>query len=368
MNDSHILKFDYLGELVVERTLLFYDYPKIFVCRDKVNGLHFFYESYSDAQMISWISLAITTNRYFDILENRISLREILLTPEKGLYYKFTEYSDGVTKTEVLDKLEYFDLPRGDTFIGLEINDDAIYDDYMRELVSDSINQQKSIVEIHTYKYSDGKMPLSQMNDINNVMESRLKQYQHDYKAFTGTKRGSCILYYEITKKFNELINNDLSTPINHVKEIFDINASLDNVIKNDSDLTRMKNFYKSLKEFSTISGLDIRFSTPKPEEYISKKISIDELDIFHKRVENFVVQVKETDTIKTDLVGIDVSKKRMWIKYKENYLSISYEKINPNIPVFKIPSTYEFKFEYEITNIDSKPKNAQLLSIRELV
>lgn len=109
----------------IEKVLVYYDLPQVFVGRDVVGGMYLcLYES-SQEEFDVYLGIRISQYRLFELMAGKIDLRSIYTQPEMQVYYTiqgFDEFEIVVSKSVVEDR----ELPAADYFIHYDLDPDDI--------------------------------------------------------------------------------------------------------------------------------------------------------------------------------------------------------------------------------------------------
>lgn len=110
--------------ITIDRVLVYYDLPQVFVGRDVVGGMYLCLLEKSREEYDDYLGIRISRNRLFELMAGKIDLRSAYTLPEIQKYYViqgFDEYEVVETRSNVEDR----ELPAADYFIhyNLDSND-----------------------------------------------------------------------------------------------------------------------------------------------------------------------------------------------------------------------------------------------------
>jgi hypothetical protein len=105
-----------LGRLELRRTLEYYDFPRIFTCRNSTHQTFLALSTYDDEERCEWLYLPLSTLRLNALLRGDIPLRAAFLSPEGGYVFFVTTYPNAEPKVayHLPEQLSAEDLPSDD--------------------------------------------------------------------------------------------------------------------------------------------------------------------------------------------------------------------------------------------------------------
>ena len=86
-----------LGKLELQRVVEYYDFPRIFTCKNSTGQIYFAISTYDDAEEFHWIYLPISSLRLSAIFAGAMSLRQSVLEPEGGFLFFVKTFTNGRT-------------------------------------------------------------------------------------------------------------------------------------------------------------------------------------------------------------------------------------------------------------------------------
>ena len=116
-----------LGHLEIVDVYQYYDFPRIFLCKNRTNVQFLVLSTYDDFDEFEWLYLPVSNDRIISILSQRITLRHAFSSPEDEFLYTVSSNFDGkstvysVLAEEVPDE----DLPKDNVYLecdGLEVS------------------------------------------------------------------------------------------------------------------------------------------------------------------------------------------------------------------------------------------------------
>jgi hypothetical protein len=87
-----------LGKLELQRVVEYYDFPRIFTCKNSTGQIYFAISTYDDAEEFHWIYLPISSLRLSAIFAGATSLRQSVLEPEGGFLFFVRTFTNGRTE------------------------------------------------------------------------------------------------------------------------------------------------------------------------------------------------------------------------------------------------------------------------------
>lgn len=111
-----------LGKLELQRVIEYYDFPRIFTCKNSTGQLYFAISTYDDSDEFHWIYLPISSLRLSAIFGGATSLRQALLEPEGGFLFFVKTFTIGSTEFSYTlpEQLSNDDLPDEDYLIDIK--------------------------------------------------------------------------------------------------------------------------------------------------------------------------------------------------------------------------------------------------------
>lgn len=115
---STIPKIPVLGNIVIDEVFEYYDFPRVFTCKNSTGNSYFALSIYDDDDRFEWLYLSISSFRKKAILENKISLHYAITNPEDNFLIKIKSFSDKSKLPEfeyiLPEQLSEDDLPSTD--------------------------------------------------------------------------------------------------------------------------------------------------------------------------------------------------------------------------------------------------------------
>ena len=109
----------------IDRVLVYYDLPQVFVGRDVVGGLYLCIYEGSQEEYDEYLGIRISQYKLFELMAGKIDLRSIYTQPELHTYYTilgFNEFKVVESKSAVEER----ELPAADYFIHYNLDPDDI--------------------------------------------------------------------------------------------------------------------------------------------------------------------------------------------------------------------------------------------------
>lgn len=111
--------------LSIDRILVYYDLPQVFVGRDAVGGLYLCLLEESQDEFDEYLGISISKYRLFELLAGKIDLRRVFSQPEIPIYYVIRgcdEYTVVESRNTILES----DLPEDGFFIHHDLDPNEI--------------------------------------------------------------------------------------------------------------------------------------------------------------------------------------------------------------------------------------------------
>jgi hypothetical protein len=86
-----------LGKLELQRVIEYYDFPRIFTCKNSTGQIYLAISIYDDVEEFHWIFLPISSLRLSAIFAGAMSLRQSVLEPEGGFLFFVKTFANGRT-------------------------------------------------------------------------------------------------------------------------------------------------------------------------------------------------------------------------------------------------------------------------------
>lgn len=113
-NNKFFIFEEFGGQLYMVRVLMYYDYPRFFVCQNEKDELYLFNETQDEKDFISWGVIKIDYENLIKFYKNELSFRDLYLI-YKDAYWEvnclfFEDGSKGtsIRKTEPTELLEFY--------------------------------------------------------------------------------------------------------------------------------------------------------------------------------------------------------------------------------------------------------------------
>lgn len=122
-----------LGKLELQRVVEYYDFPRIFTCKNSTGQIYFAISTYDDAEEFHWIYLPISSLRLSAIFAGATSLRQSVLEPEGGFLFFVKTFANGRTDFS-------YALPE-------QISDEDLPDDSYLISIQDEPNSRSATID-----------------------------------------------------------------------------------------------------------------------------------------------------------------------------------------------------------------------------
>lgn len=119
--------------ITIDKVLIYYDLPQVFVGRDVVGGLFLCLLEESQEEYDEYLGIRISQYRLFEILAGKVDLRSIYTQPEIQQYYVIRGFNE-FEVIELKSIVEEKDLPAPDFFIHYDLDPNEIINKEVSEL------------------------------------------------------------------------------------------------------------------------------------------------------------------------------------------------------------------------------------------
>lgn len=99
------------GQLYIVKILVYYDYPRIFVCQNENDGLYLFNETRDEDDLECWGVIKISHEDLTKFYNSELSFRDLYIIYGDNYWDVTNHYSDdtiSVEKTKPTDLLEFY--------------------------------------------------------------------------------------------------------------------------------------------------------------------------------------------------------------------------------------------------------------------
>lgn len=120
MGDDVFISIEDIGELYLSAVLVYFEYPRVFVCIDTYDNKYIFYEMASDDENKDiWLVSQVKESEYYDIINGRSSIQSVYEEGESSNIFSVTKiYGEEDQIIISYDNVESLriSLPKNDVF------------------------------------------------------------------------------------------------------------------------------------------------------------------------------------------------------------------------------------------------------------
>lgn len=111
-----------LGKLEIHHVLEYYDFPRLFSCRNSTGQLYIALSTFDDETECHWLYVPVSSGRLNTLFTGEIPLREAFLKPEGGYLWVVETYTDRHANVNYVlpEQIEEDDLPAPTYFVTTE--------------------------------------------------------------------------------------------------------------------------------------------------------------------------------------------------------------------------------------------------------
>ncbi|MHB1236600.1 MAG: DUF6575 domain-containing protein [Gallionella sp.] len=312
-----------IKDLLPWEVLDYYDGPKFYSCKDKVEQIYLVYWLYDDSDSQHWLYLRISTPRYLALKNSQISIANILSEPEEGfLYFVSSKAKDFfvqvVEQSQILqdwlpDQSDFLEIPS--SALPLKTTTALVQARATRRQVFDlALGKVSNQYEIGCGKL--GKILEAVQNAVNALAcasNREIKRIPEEIKfqnemLFTTVFDGS--IGIRLQSKSGELINNSEGVQaarlLAELLRDTDVPECIPERLKSFNVLARSR--FKHLLHVLVDSGVSLSTDWGSPfGEEVSSRISFDKIKRTLQKLEETDDAITEIRTYLGKLVGVDV-------------------------------------------------------------
>ena len=329
-----------IGNLFVIDVLLYYIYPRIFVCDDEYNCRYLFFEITEDLNLDKWLVTKLKVNEYFDILDGKIFAQSLF--QDRNCYMISKDYNNnGFVNIKVAEKNDILLLPK-EKFFYKEMN----VNDVSEETLLAARKNNSSVCDFRFFRGTTRhSISCDEMKDLCRDMPSLFNSINKNTSQIrVSTLVGSCIVRFDFCDQIN-LFNESSSSY--SLQKFYNI-VKTDNLVKEIEDVSDKKEFINSysrlLKTISKIDG-DVEIISASLNSKCVDKIILNNNQIKLKinDLANIYNIKKEEINIIGVLIAWDIKTKKFKINCNEEFIT---GKISDSINIESVkfvPHIYNF-------------------------
>lgn len=373
MSDKDIfMKVAEFGELYIYDVLLFYIYPRVFVCQDQYECKYLFYEMDSEDDDIDiWLVSKITKKEYYNLIDRDLFIQKVYNRKNKFDIFSISKYYNENDKIE----LKY---DGKDWISHLPVN--PVYSE--KELIDETI-EVETLNVARTTGCTTFDVRLFPGSDRHSIPHNILSNLCNSLTALTGsifnekrsqplrisTAPGSCIVRFSFPDQINLFNESNASKEMGVLNKIFtcdDLTECLDSVSNKNQFIKSYSAFFDSIRK----THGDVQFSTASPSSNTVCKINLSKEKVQRNyRDGNSLCKV---ETIENHLRGTLIALDTKTNKFK---FSSTDEKeisgiINPSLlkgESFEVPAYYDATIKINRYLYKDGEKNREIFTLVNL-
>jgi hypothetical protein len=328
-----------LGELEITEVFHFYDFPRLFSCKNRSGLTYIVLSTFDDGEKLDWLYLPVSVDRLASIVDRAFDLRAAFLNPEDGYLFTVTTDLHGNTSIDHLfpEQIPRSDLPEAGTCINqrepspigfgavdaAEAARASRRETYNLRLDPPGTNLPEFGIgefgEVLTSlqdlanaigQYCDGEPTLKGPIAAGILNATKLKATQ----IFEGSF-GVQIKASEVSDLFENSLTSDVLQELSQLLEIADDEDRVSNklhVLKGRV-ASKYRKFLKALSRAD--SPLTINWGSPNDERGASIELSKDQIRNIYILVNKIDTDMSEAVEFRAELLGLDVKTKRFRVK-----------------------------------------------------
>ncbi len=276
--------------LTVDKVLIYYDLPQLFIAKDQVDSRYICLLVESDSEYVQYISIPVSKEKLNRLILGQLDLRTAFEASENGVWYFVTsdENEDFVTKAVNFNVVDEKYLPDPGFYFPLVEEDDAV-------IIKEATEKNNAIVHLSFIDvYNSNSMDIELLGDMMKLFQNLVKysykkaisavkhrpdldaDKNYQLRAFS-TSEGSFNIHLE------SLANSDLFGYSNvefALMRIDDIIGDLDNEAELIEKIKLIRGHaigaYKNILEKIVKSNINVNYKWVSPSDYTvhNKKIS----------------------------------------------------------------------------------------------
>ena len=297
-----IMQLEKLGSFHLERVLVKYDYPILFVCQNEKGKLMLFLEMDNTPEYEKWVAVNTYEKIINRLCRKDLSIQNSFINTDISKYYIVSHlFSDDSFRYETISKMPEGVLEPGDDFVEVENN----FEHILKSASAVAERSNSSVLDIHlnpyTHRHSISASLLSFITSkINTAFNYSTNRKNGD--LMVEFQPGSFVLRFYCNSKSESIIPSETSD--NAFKTIGNL-LSADDVENMSSDLIQTPKIINPTKELinrlsKEKEDFDIFITSENKSEPIVKKVNIEKLSDVNKKLKEYEIK----DPVQKDIIG----------------------------------------------------------------
>lgn len=353
-NHEIFMSLEEIGNVYIYDILIFYIYPRVFVCQDEYEGKYLFNEITEDLNHDKWLVLKIKKSDYYKLIDGKISIQNIFKSYKNSVLLVSKEYFDDkedVITCRKCNEQEFELLGNDETYINKEI------DDISSETLKNARDNNSVVFDIRFYQGSDRHTitcgVMQELCESIKQLFNNIKGIKKEDELRVSTAPGSCIVRFTFPEQINlfgECNAIDELKIMNEVMRSNDFLESVSQITQKKEFITNYTKFLKAMKK----SESNVQFISAFPTSDIPINLQFSKKEIFQQYEK--VSRVFETTTDNVDYIAKIVA----WDVKQKKFKAITNEQnfsgdIDSSIRVEKIIDfTKKYKLHLQLqTTVD---------------
>lgn len=345
MNNKEIfLQTEELGNLYLYGILLFYIYPRVFVCEDKYGCKYLFYEMSSSENRDIWLISKITKVEYYNLVDGKNAIQDVYRERHDSELFSITKTYGEKDRIELKPdgKAWVNKLPAEDVYA-----DESSITDSNEDTLKEARDSESTTFDIRLFAGTDRhSLPQNIMSNLCETVSSLISSISGNIRKTNqlrvSTAPGSCIVRFSFPDQTNLLSENDVTNEmqvINQVLSSESVSESLDTV-KNPQKFIRS---YSGLMKTIRKTNSSVQFTTAYPNSSGVNKISLTKTDITkrYEIISKLCTVQNEEKTIRGSLIALDTKNKKFKLQTQGEIISGTFNEELIDNSSYEIPKDY---------------------------
>jgi hypothetical protein len=324
-----------LGFLEIKDIFEYFDFPRLFTCKNKSNSIFLAVSTYDDSETFEWLYLPTSPDRIKSLIDQKISLNEAFTNPEDGYLLKVISDFLGNSKFEYLfpEQVPLTDLPSAGAM--LSSTETSHYGLGEIDAKASAESSHRETYNLHLYPHNT-KLPEISSKKLGNILIisqeliDALGQVTAGQPTIKGaiaadileqTRLNACQIFegsFGIqlkSEKNSDLFKKSLlSESLQEFINLLLTEDIEDNISNKLHELKgRVASKYRALlKEIYQLkSPLKIEWGSPNKDLGGNVYLSSEKIERAYKIVSRVEIEMSEEIEIDSELLGLDTATKR---------------------------------------------------------
>ncbi|WP_405121634.1 DUF6575 domain-containing protein [Pseudomonas petroselini] len=332
-----------LGELTFFEVFEFFDFPRLFTCRNRSGSFFLVVSTYDDGERFEWLYLPISIDRINTLIDRRMNLNQAFLLPEDGYLAKVETNFYGVGLVEFIfpEQVPLDDLPTENAF--LKSTTRKKYGLGAIDAEEAALSSNRETYNIHLYPV-DTNLPeigirsLGHMLITSQELVDALGQTVEGNVTVKGpipaavldkTRLNACQIFegsFGIQFKSNlnvELFSNSLLAESLQLMMVLMLAGDDEDQLSNQLHLLRARvtSKYRAFLKEVKMLGSPIKIEWGSPNKELSKSVTLsrEQVDKAYEIVSQIEVDMSTEHVVIAELLGLDTRTNRYRLRTNDN-------------------------------------------------